>query len=137
MSAPIGKPRVYEPGQHIDIYPGELYHINAIVPREEILLHAQTGFPIELTRHARVTVSPLPGWYGAWLRLKWRLFGRFGIHGLAAITVAFLLASVVAVWVRPSIGIGLSSIGFLFALANLSVHRRRRRFTVDNLKGRH
>lgn len=134
----IGKPRIYEPGQRVKVYPGEEYHLSALIPHDEIALSLQAGFPVEITEHARVTVTPLPGWYGAWLRTKWRLFGRFGIHGIPGAVVVLSLAAMVVVWVEPAIAVGLSSFALWLAVFNALrgwQRRRRARFTVDTLKG--
>ena len=73
--AVIGQRRVYQPGEKPTIYPGEMAFCEAFLTREEMELHARTGFNVDMTGRARVTVTPMPGLFGALLRLRWRLFG--------------------------------------------------------------
>lgn len=62
----VGERRVY-PGPELPVlYPGEVAHgMGAIDP--------ETG----LGEAAEWLVEPAPGWYARWLRLRYRLFGRW------------------------------------------------------------
>jgi len=70
---PIGVPRCY-PGPGLPVlYPGE--RATAQFEFENFFDAVTTGRDVQVLNWL---VEPVPGWYGWYLRTRWRLFGRWG-----------------------------------------------------------
>lgn len=73
MTPTIGEPRLYAGGSIPILYPGE--RATAHVDAEAIIAaHARGETEVPITEW---TVEPAPGWHAWWLRVRYRVWGRW------------------------------------------------------------
>jgi hypothetical protein len=77
-SPPIGVPRVYDGAELPLLYPGEVASVQVSPEALQAALQHEGPCAIPVTGWL---VEPTPGWQGWWLRLRYRIWGRWFSHG--------------------------------------------------------
>lgn len=84
ISPPIGEPRVYDGESVPVIYPGEV--AQARIDPEVLFAALQRGeHEVSISGW---TVEPMPGWDGWWLRVRYRVWGRWFATGAPRLEVS-------------------------------------------------
>jgi hypothetical protein len=73
MQPAIGEPRIYEGDTIPKLYPGEVA-IAQIDPATMVAAMQRGEASVAVTSWM---VEPMPGWEGRWLRLRYRVWGRW------------------------------------------------------------
>lgn len=82
MTPTIGEPRIYAGGSIPILYPGERATAR-VDPEALIAAHARGETTVAITDWI---VEPTPGWRGRWLRLRYRVWGRWFARGAPQLT---------------------------------------------------